>query len=246
MGNFYQENAAYNGFMPGTAIVQASGSIGGARHVFVKYQSAAKNGLIMLPIGGILANPFKGVAKAYAGDLCEYIPATASAGTTIKLLKTYKVVSSANSGKTVNIVRDGFKHIPFVGDILMVSGATLEAKGTGSTVTAVKATTVSSTDVWELTLSTALTTVKDDVLVEADKEGADAVAVVQNPNSYLPCDYNFVFSPNTSGTDINGAQYHIDACLANDDTKIIIDKASPLPKAVLALNKSRINGWFNL
>ena len=57
----------------GTTLLQTNHVIGGARSVFVKLEGV-KNDLVFPTHGGILANPFKGKAKIFAGDLFEYRP----------------------------------------------------------------------------------------------------------------------------------------------------------------------------
>lgn len=242
MADFYEQSVLSNGNFMGRALVQASGSIGGTRHVFVKLQGGAKNGLVFPTTGGYVVNPFKGRAKAYAGDLVEY-----SIDGKCKLLKTY-LVAAAATGTTVLIVRDGYKHRPFVGDVLMVAPDELDGTGTAVTVTAVEKTTdASAGDVWKLTLSAALDNApKGSILVEAVKAGGGQKAVVTNPNAFLDCDYDFVYDPSTDVNDMEGARYMLTPCIANEDTKTYIDKMSPLPPAIKALNRSRVDGWFNL
>jgi len=115
-------------------LLQTSGVIGGMRHVFVGL--TGDHGLVYPTIGGYVANPFKGRAKAYAGDLCEYDPTNGK----VLLLKTYEVAEAA-TGTTVKIKRDGYRHRPLVGDIIMVAPDTLDGTGTAATVTAVSKTT---------------------------------------------------------------------------------------------------------
>lgn len=236
MNDFYAARATRSGVNYGTTLIQAHGQVGGARSVFVKLQGQGKDGLVFPPIGGMVKNPFKGFAKAYAGDLCEY-----RIDGSVYLLKTYEVAEAAST-TTVKIARDGFRHIPFVGDILMVEPNTLKATGTGVTVTAVKA----DGDVWELTVSESVTAAKGAVLVEADKAGTGAKAVVANPNAYFPSDVDFLYEPSQGDDDYEAARYMLTPCLANEDTKLYVSKMQPLPKAIKALNKSKVEGWFNL
>lgn len=248
MADFYETNILRGGHQFGRALIQANGSIGGHRHVFVKLQGNGKNGLSFPTTGGILVNPFKGAAKAFAGDLVEYTPAIGSEGAKVAILKTYKVAKAAGSSDTdIFIERDGYKHIPFVGDILMAAPSTLSGTGTAVTVTAVEKTKESSKDVWKVTLSATLGTLAlGAILVEAVAAGSGKKAVVTNPNCFLPADYDFLYEPSTGSDDYDGARYMLTPCIANEDTKVYIDRVSPLPASVLALNKSRINGWFNL
>lgn len=245
MADFYETNIAQAGYLAGRALVQARGSVGGHRHVFVKLQGS-KNGLVFPTTGGIVTNPFKGRAKAFAGDLVEYVPAIGANGAKVTLMKTYLVAKASDTAEIL-IVRDGYKHIPFVGDILMVAPSTLTGKGTAAVVTAVEKTTDASKDVWKITLSATLGSVaKDAVLVEASEAGASKTAKVTNPNCFLPSDYDFLYEPTTGDDDFDGARYMLTPCIANEDTKVYTDRVSPMPASVKALNKSRIEGWFNL
>ena len=245
--DFYQQMMSRGGVFPnGRTLIQANGSIGGHRAVFVKLISNAKQGLVYPTFGGKLVNPFKGQAKIYAGDLVEYNPGlTGTDGPTVKILKTYEVEAAASNVATVNIVRDGYHHKPFVGDNIMVAPKTVSGTGTGVTVTAVEVTTDGSNDVWKLTLSAAITANKGDVLVEAEKAGASVHAMVTKPNAYSPSDCDFVYDPADDGS-LNGARYMFTPCLANADTYLYINKMSPMPASILAMNKSLVDGWFAL
>ena len=226
MSDFYQQILLNSGYLPGRALVQARGSI-----------------------GGIVKNPFKGNARAFAGTLAEYIPSNGSNGSEIRILKSYAVAKTSESSDTViYLKRDGYSLIPFVGDVLMVAPTTLVGKGTAVTVTAVEKTTDGTAgDVWKVTLSAtlgALTT--SSVLVEAKEAGSGKEAMVTNPNSYLPCDFDFVFDPAASEDDFDGARYLITPALALGDVFLYEDRMQPLSAALKALNKSKVKGWFNI
>jgi hypothetical protein len=249
MSDFYQQILLNSGYLPGRALVQARGSIGGHRYVFVKLQMSGKDALVFPTSGGIVKNPFKGNARAFAGTLAEYIPSNGSNGSEIRILKSYAVAKTSESSDTViYLKRDGYSLIPFVGDVLMVAPTTLVGKETAVTVTAVEKTTDGTAgDVWKVTLSAtlgALTT--SSVLVEAKEAGSDKEAMVTNPNSYLPCDFDFVFDPAASEDDFDGARYLITPALALGDVFLYEDRMQPLSAALKALNKSKVKGWFNI
>lgn len=248
---YYQERLTRSGYFAGRTLIQARGSVGGHRYVFVKLIGAAKDAFRTPTSGGKLLNPFKGYAKIYAGDFLEYDPGIyGDAGATVKILKSYQVAKNAASATDVEIllVRDGYKHIPFVGDNIMVAPSTLDGTGTAVTLTAVEETTDTvAGDVWKVTLSATLGQVnKGDVLVEAAEAGTKKKAMVTNPNGYAQCDYDFLFTPGGGTAKNEGALYMLTPFLANDDTVMYIDRMSPIPPAVKALNKSRVNGWFHL
>ena len=245
MADFYQQILLNSGDLPGRALVQARGSIGGHRYVFVKLQMSGKDALVFPTTGCVIKNPFKGNARAFAGTLFEYNP-----DGTGYILKSYAVAKATAEATDTDIYlkRDGYSLIPFVGDILMVAPTTLTGKGTAVTVTAVKAETdATAGDVWKVTLSAtlgALTT--SSVLVEAKEAGASKEAMVTNPNSYLPCDFDFVFDPAASDNDFDGARYLITPALALGDVFLYTDRMQPLSAALKGLNKSKVNGWFNI
>lgn len=249
MSDFYQQILLNSGYLPGRALVQARGSIGGHRYVFVKLQMSGKDALVFPTSGGIVKNPFKGNARAFAGTLAEYIPSNGSNGSEIRILKSYAVAKTSELSDTViYLKRDGYSLIPFVGDVLMVAPTTLEGKGTAVTVTAVEKTTDGTAgDVWKVTLSAALGALTtSSVLVEAKEAGSGKEAMVTNPNSYLPCDFDFVFDPAASEDDFDGARYLITPALALGDVFLYEDRMQPLSAALKALNKSKVKGWFNI
>lgn len=224
----------YPGFFGGRTLIQQSGSIGGARSVFVKLQGI-KNELVYPTFGGMVINPFKGRAKIYAGDLAEYRTVGEWNGT-ILLLKSYKVL--AVNGSTVSIEAD-YGHKPFVGDSLAVAPADVEDTVTPATVTAVAKAKVGKVNVWEVTFDAAIGAVGD-VLVEA---GDDGKVLVKNPNTIIPWDMDFFYEPATGDDDFDGARYMITPALHG---VMYEHKMSPLPEYVKAFNKSRIVGWFEL
>lgn len=249
MSDFYQQILLNSGYLPGRALVQARGSIGGHRYVFVKLQMSGKDALVFPTSGGIVKNPFKGNARAFAGTLAEYIPSNGSNGSEIRILKSYAVAkaTSESSDTDIYLKKDGYSLIPFVGDVLMVAPTTLTGKGTAVTVTAVEKATDGTAGVWKVTLSAtlgALTT--SSVLVEAKEAGSNKEAMVTNPNCYLPCDFDFVFDPAASDDDFDGARYLITPALALGDVFLYEDRMQPLSAALKALNKSKVKGWFNI
>ncbi len=249
--DFFQQRVLNSGVFHGSVLIQAQGDIGGSKKVFVKLASSAKNGLVYPTVGGVLKNPFKGNAKIFAGDLVEYNPGIdGDTGATVKILKTYQAAAASTTSDTATtlmIVRDGYKHKPFVGDYLMVAPTSLTGKGTAVTVTAVTSKTdATAGDVWELTLSAALTVKKGDILVEASAGTGSVVAAVTNPNAYAPCDFDFIYNPASEDDDFEGARYLFTPCLADPGTKLYVDKMSPVPASVLAKNTCNVSGWFAL
>lgn len=242
----YLSQLATTGMVSHSAtIIQTEGAVGGTRYVFEQLEALVKNALVHPPIGGKLANPFKGPAKIYAGDLIEHDLGLAKGdggpGATIKVLKAYAVAkaTTADTDTDIYIVRNGFVHIPFVGDTIMVGQKDFATEAKGVTVTAVEATTdTTAGDVWKLTLSEALGDLKvDDVLVEASAAGASVLPMVTNPNCFAPCDNDLPFF------DAGGDKWHkprtnINFCMLNSDCVMWLDRMGPVPPAVKAMNKS--------
>lgn len=234
------------GVFLGRTLIQQKGEIGGSRYVFVKLQGQ-KNDLVFPTFGGKVMNPFKGAAKIYAGDLFEYRTNDEGLKPEIYILKTYKVKSM--SGTTIKIYRDGYKHIPFVGDVLMKAPEKIGAQGgQASVVTAVVKSQDSSVDVWEVTVDTEISGLVDgDILVEAkDKtQTATGTMLVQNINAVAPYDYDFLYYPaaTDNNDDFEKARYYLTPALGGT---MYVNKMSPMPKCVLDLNKCNINGWFKV
>ena len=163
-----------------------------------------------------------------------------------------KIVEAAkeatSSDVTIKIVRDGYRHIPFVGDNIMVGQKDFTTKAKAVSVTRVEKSTDTGVDVWILTLSEALGVAvkKGDILVEAAGTGPSVLPMVTNPNSYADKDMDFLYDPSTSDEDYDGARYMFTPALAQQDTIIDLLAVGKLPPAVLALNKSRVKTWFNL
>ena len=230
-------NEVQIGAFRGRKLIQRRGEVGGAKSVFVKLQGI-KNELVYPSIGGLIKNPFKGTAKLFAGDLCEYRTNDKGVKPEVYILKTYLVESV--SGSTVNIVRDGYKHTPFVGDSLGVAPEEIGGAVTAVTVTAVAKAKVGEVDVWALTVSGTLDASKGDVLVEV---GSDGNMMVKAINGVVDADCDMLDAPATGDEDFDGARYMYTPALGGI---MYTHKMSPMPACVLKLNQSPINGWFQI
>jgi len=246
LDNFFTRQANGGAVFTGRTLIQAHGSIGGHKNVFVKLVKGSKDALCYPTTGGILKNPFKGRAKIYAGDLIEYTPnINNTTGAEVKILKFYELAKDAtNTDTTIKLVRDGYHHIPFVGDTIMVGQKDFTTKALGVTITAVEKGTEGTADVWNVTLSATLAVVlkQGNILVEAEKAGASVSPMVTNPNAYADKDMDFLYDANMEGLD--DLQYMLTPALAQEDTVIDLVAIGNLPPAVLALNKSRVKTWF--
>ena len=229
------------GAFRGRKLIQRRGEIGGAKSVFVKLQGI-KNELVYPTFGGIIKNPFKGAAKMFAGDLCEYRTNDKGVNPEIYLLKTYEVAKVDTNAAIVYIVRDKFKHIPFVGDKLGVAPASIGgAIATNAVVSAVEPTVDSGKDVWKLTFASALTgAAAGNILVEV---GTDNKMLVKDVNAVIDADCDMFNAPATGDDDFDGARYFYTPALGGI---MYTHKMSPVPDCVKAKNISHINGWFQI
>lgn len=225
------------GAFRGRKLIQRRGEVGGAKSVFVKLQGI-KNELVYPTFGGQIKNPFKGAAKMFAGDLCEYRTNDKGVKPEIFILKTYLVESV--SGSVVNIVKDGYKHIPFVGDKIGVAPDEIGGAVTAVTINSIKVAKVGDVDVWACTCSATLAAEKGDVLVEADAEGKMIVKAI---NGVFDADADMLDAPSTGDDDFDGARYMYTPALGGI---MYTHKMSPMPKCVLDLNIAKINGWFQV
>lgn len=233
-----------SGVFLGNVLLQQKGSIGGSRSVFVKLQGS-KNELVFPTFGGIIKN-IKAPMKFYAGDLFEYRPNDDGVKPELFLLRTFKVKSQ--SATLLKIYRDGYKHIPFVGDVLMKAPDTIGGKGgQASKVVSVKESVDGEDSVWEVTTTTAITCSANDVLVEAQDtdEQSTGTMLVKNINAVAPNDNDCLFAPVASNPmkDFYSAKYAYVPALGGI---MYINKMSPMPKCVLKLNKCNVNGWFKV
>lgn len=254
-----------NGHFRGLGLIQKSGNVGGYKNVFVNLVGNHDD-LVYPHFGGKVMNPPKGRAKMWAGDLLEYRPKTGSdkLDPEIYILRTFKVADAVSNTTTVYIERDEFKHKPFVGDVLMVAPAVIGGTGTAVTVTAVTATTATisgaSVNVWQLTISAALTITKGAIMVEAEEAGSDKKMLVQNINGVFDCDTDFFEQDNiddigvtrdqTTGeitavtdSDFYKARYQYTPALGG---LMWIHKMSPMPQCVLDLNMCNVPNWYHV
>lgn len=231
-------NEIYAGVFRGRKLVQTSGEIGGARSVFVKVKGI-KNELVYPTFGGKVMNAPKGNGFVfYAGDLFEFRTDENGVKPELYLLKTYLVESV--SGNVVNIVNDGYKHKPFVGDVLGIAPEEIGGEMSSATITKVENAKVGDVKVWACTFDGAVSAKKGDVLVEADGEGS---MLVKNINAVADCDGAMLEAGATETGDFDGARYYYTPALGGI---MYTKKMSPMPACVLKLNQAKINGWFQI
>lgn len=227
------------GTFRGTILRQSKGKFGGARSVFAKFKGI-KNELVYPYNGGKIVNAPKGDGfKFFAGDLMEFRTDENYAKPEVYLLKTYLVESV--SGSVVNIVKDGYKHKPFVGDKVGVAPEEIGGEMTAATITKVEVKKVGDVDVWACTVDSALSAGKGDVLVEADE---DDTMLVKQINAFADCDGDMPYSAEDGDDEFEKAKYFYTPAVGG--VYILIHKMSPLPACVKKVNVSQFNGLFKL
>ena len=231
---------------------ETSRKLRGGKWVWVKDSNGENRRNVLL--GGTIKNPKKGFDHLYAAQLVEYTP-----GEGCLIFRSFKLqANAANNATTIYVEGDGYSDAPEIGMVVMkapdalyvetlsadtTSGAvtktTAEYTGQSANITDVEydATNKKFKVVLDNTLG-ALTT--DDILVEATgtAKSASAKVLVKNPNTFNEADRDLM---PTDGYGIENANYSISTVY---DKQAWIARMQPLPKYVLAKNKSLIDGIF--
>ena len=207
----------------------------GGRWVWVKDGNGENRSNILL--GGTLANPNKGFGHIWAAQLLQYIP-----GQPILLFRSF-AISKASTGTTLYIKGDGFSDAPEVGQVIMVAPDDATTKGQSAKITNVVYD--ESAAEFTVTIDTALSAsalAADTILVEAKGTAAsdEAEVLCPKPNIFNEADRDLL---PTEGYGIENANYAISGVYHKEAW---IAKMQPLPKYVLAYNKSLIDGIFEI
>jgi hypothetical protein len=229
----------------------------GGRWVWVKDSNGENRNNILL--GGTIANPNKGFGHLWAAQLMQYTP-----GQPMLIFRSFKLkADAAANATTIYIDGDGYSDAPEVGQYLMVAPdatevVSMEANTETGAVTVTKTTytgtyakvtgvTYDETNQkFEVTLENKLSTAKIDagtILVEADKakdteSTGSAPVLCPKPNVFNEADRDML---PTEGYGFQNANYSVSGVY---NKQAWIAKMQPLPKYVLALNKSLIDGIF--
>lgn len=229
----------------------------GGRWVWVKDSNGENRNNILL--GGTIANPNKGFGHLWAAQLMQYTP-----GQPMLIFRSFKLkVDASANATTIYIDGDGYSDAPEVGQYLMVAPddtevVSMKANTDTGDVTVTKTTytgtyakvtgvTYDETNQkFEVTLENKLSTAKIDagtILVEADKakdtgSTGSAPVLCPKPNVFNEADRDML---PTEGYGIQNANYSVSGVY---NKQAWIAKMQPLPKYVLALNKSLIDGIF--
>jgi hypothetical protein len=233
---------------------ETSKKVRGGKWVWVKDSNGENRNNILL--GGTLANPSKGFGHIWAAQLLQYTP-----GQPMYIFRSFMVAAdAANNATTIYVNGDGYSDVPEVGMLLMVAPdaltvETLEANTETGAVTktvadatgqSAKVTAVSfdaTNKRFEVTLAATLgsaLTGGTTILVEVNGTSASASAkpLVPNPNVFNEADRDLM---PTEGFGIQNANYSISGVY---NKQAWIARMQPLPKYVLAKNKSNIDGIF--
>lgn len=224
---------------------------GDGRWVWVKDSNGEDRRNVLL--GGDILNPNKGLGHLWAGQLMEYKP-----GVGVYIFRSFRVKANVSSATTIYVDGDGYSDVPEVGQVLMKApDSIMVSTSSANTSTGVITTTTSeytgqsckvtaveydaTNERFEVTVDQSMTLSANDILVEAEgtAKSASAKVLVKNPNVFneanrelLPTDGSYGF---TNGKYAASGVY---------DKQIWIQRTQPLPKYVLAKNKSLIDGIF--
>lgn len=246
---------------------ESSKKVRGGKFVWVKDSNGEQRGNVLL--GGTIKNPNKGLGYLWAGQLMQYTP-----GDGVIIFRSYTLnANAAGNATTIYIDATGYSDVPEVGQYLMVAPdslvvdtttyTTTESSGTYSTSasttsadytgTYAKVTGVtydSENERFTVTLENKLSSSQIDkgtILVEADAAADVALegsatgvckVLCPNPNIFNEADRELM---PTVGYGFSNANYSISGVY---NKQAWIARMQPLPKYVLAKNRSYIDGIF--
>ena len=231
---------------------ETSRQVRGGKHVWVKDSNGEARGNVLL--GGNIKNPNKGFGKLYAAQLLQYTP-----GLGCYIFRSFALKAQASSNATdYYITGDGYGDAPEVGMVVMVAPEavkveTLTANTETGAVTknvadytgqSAKITAVvydKANEQFKITLDNTLGALSAGaILVEAQgtEKSASAKVLVPNPNIFVEADEELL---PTEGYGFENANYSISGVY---NKQAWIARMQPLPKYVLAKNKSNIDGIF--
>lgn len=220
---------------------ERSRKVRGGRAVWVKDSNGESRKNVLL--GGTILNPNKGFGHLWAAQLVQYTPAEGCL-----IFRSFEVSDAAlASATTIKIKGDGFSDAPEVGQYIMIAPDDVETADAYAKITAVEYDAENAK--FNVTLASALGTALEggEILVEADAAAdaalaeptGEATVLVPNPNTFIEADADLM---PTEGYGLDGtANYSISTV---HDKEAWIVKMQPLPKYVLAKNRSYIKGIF--
>ncbi len=220
---------------------ERSRKVRGGRAVWVKDSNGENRKNVLL--GGTILNPNKGFGHLWAAQLVQYTPAEGCL-----IFRSFEVSDAAlASATTIKVKGDGYSDAPEVGQYIMIAPDDVETADAYAKITAVEYDAENAK--FNVTLASALGTALEggEILVEADAAAdaalaeptGEATVLVPNPNTFIEADVDLL---PTEGYGLDGtANYSISTV---HDKEAWIVKMQPLPKYVLAKNRSYIKGIF--
>ena len=244
---------------------ETSRKVRGGKWVWVKDSNGEQRGNVLL--GGTILNPSKGFGHLWAAQLVQYTPAQGCL-----IFRSFEVSDAAlANATTIKVKGDGYGDVPEVGQYIMIAPdsvkvQSIETEIDDSGASPVATTTITESDYvgayakitaveydaenekFNVTLASALGTALSagDILVEADAAAdaalaqptGEATVLVPNPNTFIEADRDLM---PTEGFGIENANYSISTVY---NKQAWIARMQPLPKYVLAKNRSYIDGIF--
>lgn len=237
---------------------ETSRKVRGGKFVWVKDSNGEQRGNVLL--GGTILNPNKSFGKLYAAQLVEY-----KQGVGCYIFRSFALKANAAAEATEYVLNaDGYSDAPEVGMVVMVAPdaltvttttyTTTESSGTYTTTAetttadytgqSAKITNVvydEANEKFTITLDNTLGELSAGaILVEATgtAKSASAKPLVTNPNTFVEADEELL---PTEGYGFQNANYAISTVY---NKQAYIARMQPLPKYVLAKNKSLIDGIF--
>lgn len=212
---------------------ETSRSVRGGKWVWVKDGNGEQRGNVLL--GGTILNPKKGFDHLYAAQLVEYKPAVGCL-----IFRSFALKEAAAASATEYVLNgDGYGDAPEVGMLVMAAPDNVTTDGQSAKVTNVVYD--KANEKFTITLDNSLGALDaGTILVEAagDAASAKALVLVKNPNTFIEADRDLL---PTDGFGIENANYSISTVY---NKQAWIERMQPLPKYVLANNKSLIEGIF--
>lgn len=214
---------------------EAAKKVRGGKWVWVKDSNGEQRNNVLL--GGTILNPNKGFGHLWAAQLVQYTPAEGCL-----IFRSFELSDDvAAAATTLKIKGDGFSDAPEVGMLLMVAPDNATTTGQSTKVTAVSYDAADAE--FTVTVDTALGELSEGaILVEATGDDGSASAsdtvLVPNPNTFVEADRDLM---PTDGFGIENANYSISTVY---NKQAWIARMQPLPKYVIAKNRSYIEGIF--
>lgn len=193
-------------------------------------------------LGGDLLNPKKGFDHFYAGQLGKYVPGGGMSTDTegIAIYRAFKVVEAATASTSIVLSATGWDDAPEEGMVVMVAQDEADDTAQSAKITAVAYDKDEQT--FTITLDTALTAKKGDILVEAKGTAASATAtpLIDKVNMWILADTDLM---PTDKYGIENGHYYMSGV---SGAAAFIARMQPLTKYILAQNESKIDGVFKI